>query len=207
MSDMNSVIVPKSDQWNADDFLAGSRTFKIAGTQVRPGTEQPVSIELEGSSKVFRPCKSMCRVMVNAWGADSSSYVGKSMTLYRDPKVKWGGMEIGGIRIGAMSHIDSPMTMALSESKAVRKPFTVKPLELVAPTATASPESKAQDWLDGYLAAVDACEDLDALVALQTKQAKALGKLAGQFPLMHEQAVLAGSERATALDANVGADA
>lgn len=126
--DMSDVIIPKSDQWNADDFLSGPMTFKIVGVKVRHGQEQPVSIEVEGSSKVYRPCKSMARVLVAAWGADSSEYAGRSLTLYCDPKVKWGGMEVGGIRISHMSHIGSSMTMALTVTRANKKPFTVKPL-------------------------------------------------------------------------------
>lgn len=128
MSDMSAVIIPKSDQINADDLISGPVNVTIKAVAVRPGTEQPVSIDIGNPGKVFRPCKSMARVMVSAWGADSSKYVGRSMTLYRDPKVKWGGMEVGGIRISHMSHIDGPMTLALTETKQSRKPFTVKPL-------------------------------------------------------------------------------
>lgn len=129
MSDMTAVIAPKSDQLNADDLIAGDITITITGVKIAPGQEQPVSVEFAGSPKVYRPCKSMSRVMVAAWGPDAKAYVGKSLTLYRDPKVKWGGMEVGGIRIRAMSHIERDMTMMLSESKANRKPFRVTVLK------------------------------------------------------------------------------
>lgn len=137
MSDMSAVIAPKSDQINADDLIAGDITITITAVKVSPGQEQPVSMEFAGSPKVFRPCKSMCRVMVAAWGADAKAYVGKSLTLYRDPKVKWGGMEVGGIRIRAMSHIERDMTMMLSESKANRKPFRVAVLQAPKQASTA----------------------------------------------------------------------
>lgn len=133
MSDMAAVIIPKSDQKNADDLLAGPITIKITDVSVRPGTEQPVSVFFEGDDgKPWKPCKSMARVLVTAWGPDSSKYVGRSLTLYCDPKVKWGGMEVGGIRISHMSDIESAITMALTVTRANKKPFTVKPLE-VAP--------------------------------------------------------------------------
>lgn len=130
MSDMSAVIVPKSDQINADDLIGGDLTIRITGVSVSPGQDQPVSMKFEGSTKVFRPCKSMARVMVAAWGPDSSTYVGRSLQLYRDPSVKWGGMDVGGIRIRAMSNMpnDRPMTMALTEKKGSRKPYTVNPL-------------------------------------------------------------------------------
>ena len=105
MNDMSQVIIPKSDQINADDFVAGPITFQIEGVEIRAGTEQPVSIHLAGEPRAWKPCKSMSRVLVAAWGPDANVYRGRSVTLYRDPTVKWGGMEIGGIRISHMSHI------------------------------------------------------------------------------------------------------
>lgn len=127
--DMSAAIVPKSDQINADDLLSGPITIKISSVKVSPGTEQPVSIFFDGSDKAYRCCKSMARVLVTTWGADSSKYVGRSLTLYCDPKVKWGGMEVGGIRISHMSDISSPLTMALTATRGSRKPFTVRPIE------------------------------------------------------------------------------
>ena len=128
MSDMRSTIVPKSDQWNFDDFVAGPLTFKIRDVKVKSGQEQPVDISLDGTEKFYRPCKSMARVLVHAWGADSSKYIGRSLTLYGDPSVKWGGMAVGGIRISHMSDIDSAITMALTVTRANKKPYTVKPI-------------------------------------------------------------------------------
>jgi hypothetical protein len=130
MSDMSKVITPKSDQQNADDLIAGPLTIRVSGVDIRPGTEQPVSVRFDGDEgKPWKPCKSMCRIMVAAWGADAKAYVGRSMTLYRDPTVKWGGMDVGGIRISHMSDIDRTMVMALTATKGSRKPYTVKPLE------------------------------------------------------------------------------
>jgi len=129
MMDMSQVIQPKSDQINADDLIAGPMTVTIDAVSVNPGTEQPVSIRLKGMSKVYRPCKSMARVMVQAWGADASKYVGRSLTLYRDPKVKWGGLEVGGIRISHMTGLDAPITMMLTQTQKQRAPFKVQPLQ------------------------------------------------------------------------------
>jgi hypothetical protein len=91
----------------------------------------------------------MMRIMVNAWGPNSAAYTGHSMTLYRDPKVKWGGAEIGGIRISHMTGISGAMTMALSESKAVRKMFKVLPLvteRATSPAATGSSPAWYSAW-------------------------------------------------------------
>ncbi len=129
MNDMTKVIEPRSDQWNADDFLSGPRTFTIRDVQIRGGQEQPVNMLLEGTDKAYRPCKSMSRCLVAAWGADARAYVGRSMTLYTDPKVKWGGMEVGGIRISHLSHINGEMVLALTATKGQRKPHRVMPLK------------------------------------------------------------------------------
>ena len=168
MSDMTPVIVPKSDQWNSDDFVAGGpRTFTIKDVQIRPGTEQPVSIALEGSNKVYRPCKTMSRCLVSAWGPDAKKYVGRSMTLYCDPTVKWAGIEIGGIRISHLSHIDGPKRVVLTATKGSRKPHTIQPL-------TDAPQSQVSEGPNARQIEV-VLEDLKALarpgniVALQSK--------------------------------------
>jgi len=143
-NDMHATIVPKSDQLNADDLIGREMTVTITGVNIRGGQEQPVAISFDGDNgKPYKACKSMCRVMVTAWGADSSKYVGRSMTLYRDPTVKWGGMEVGGIRISHMSDIDKPMTLALTMTKSNRKPYTVKPL--VGQPKAAAPQAPPSD--------------------------------------------------------------
>lgn len=145
MSDMSAVIVPKSDQINADDLLAGPLTITITGVKVSSGQEQPVSMFFDGSTKAYRPCKSMARVLVSAWGADSSKYVGRSLTLYCDPRVKWGGMEVGGIRISHMSHLEAPLTLALTMTRANKKPFTVRPM--LTPKPSTAPADHPSDGL------------------------------------------------------------
>ena len=134
MSDMTAVIIPRSDQINADSLLSGPITIKITKVDVKPGVEQPVTISYENDDgKPWRPCKSMARCLVTAWGPDSKKYIGKSLTLYCDSSVKWGGMNVGGIRISHMSDIPESLTMALTVTRANKKPFTVKPLAVSEP--------------------------------------------------------------------------
>lgn len=129
LNDMSAVIVPRSDQQNSDDFLAGPRTITITGVKISPGAEQPCAIFFEGDEgKPYKCCKSMARVLVSCWGPDASKYIGRSLTLYRDPKVTWAGMAVGGIRISHMSHIERTETLMLTATKGSRKPFVVQPL-------------------------------------------------------------------------------
>src|SRR5690348_5899593 len=104
---MSAFCAPKSDQLNSDDLISGPRTITITRVSANEGSpEQPISISFEGDDqKPYKPCKSMRRVMVHIWGPDASQYVGRSMTIYRDPKVQFGGMAVGGIRISHMTDI------------------------------------------------------------------------------------------------------
>lgn len=130
MSDMTLTTEAKSDQLNFDSFPPGvSRTIKITRVDVKPGADQPCDVHFEGmNGRVYRPSKGMRRVMVHVWGKDSAAYVGNSMTLYGDPDVQFGGAKVGGIRISHMTGIQKPVTIALTATRANRKPFTVKPL-------------------------------------------------------------------------------
>jgi len=128
MTDMRAVIEPKSDQVNSDDLIGGPRTIRVTKVTVSAG-EQPVSVYFEGDNgKPWKPCKSMCRLLVAAWGPDAAAYTGRSVTLYRDPSVRWGGMDVGGIRISHMSHIERDMLVALTVTRGKRAPYTVKVL-------------------------------------------------------------------------------
>lgn len=133
MIDMTDTIKPKSDQLNADSLIAGSITINITEVK-KQSTEQPIAVHYDGDDgKPYLPCKQMRRVMVQLWGVDASKYVGRSMTLYRDAKVTWGGAEVGGIRISHMSHINGKQTMSLTATKQSRKPYIVLPLGDIAP--------------------------------------------------------------------------
>jgi hypothetical protein len=146
MNDMLKTIIPKSDQLNADDLIGGkSLTIKITGASIAMG-DQPVALSYEGDGgKPYKPGKSMRRVLVNAWGPDANVYIGRYLTLYRDEKVKFGGIDVGGIRISHMSHIPESMTMALTVTKAQRKPFTVQPLNMhTAPAAAPAVSQEAK---------------------------------------------------------------
>jgi hypothetical protein len=123
------MTIAKSDQLNADDLGGGPRIVTITRVREAEG-DQPVAVHFEGDdNKPFKPCKSMRRVMMLCWGKYASSYVGKSMELYRDPEVQFGGMKVGGIRISRMSHIDGDKSMALTAGKGGKKGmYKVRPL-------------------------------------------------------------------------------
>lgn len=158
--DLTDTIVPNSDQLNADDLMAGPRTVTIAEV-VRGNAEQPVDIHLaEFPGRPWRPSKSMRRVLVTAWGSQSSAYIGRRVTLYRDPEVTFGRDRVGGIKVSHLSDIKGQLKVALTVTRGKRTPHTVDPL----PDAPA-----ARDWI----AEADAATDVDALRALHAAATRA----------------------------------
>jgi hypothetical protein len=149
------TIAAKSDQLNADDLLGGPIVVRITGVTVKKGEEQPVAVALDGY-RPFMPCKTMRRLMVAVWGPDEKVYAGRWLELYRDPKAKWAGTEVGGVRISKMSHIDRAQTLMLAETKKSKAPWTVQPLrpptQDAVPTEAARPPRTWQDTLRPHAA-------------------------------------------------------
>lgn len=201
MSDMLATIVPKSDQLNADDLIGRNLTITIADVSFTPGTEQPVSLHFEGDGgKPYKACKSMRRVLVQVWGADAKAYKGKSMTIYRDPSVLWGGQQVGGIRISHMSGITEPVTMALTATKQSRKPFTVKPL-VVEKTAEKGKGRTVAQFFDELESDLRDCADKEAVKTrlAQSDVAQMLGYLKNGMLTKLEAIILTHRERVGAL--------
>lgn len=131
-ADLMRAAAPKSDQINAEDLLGGPRTFTLLRA-VRGPSEQPVQIEL-AEAKPWRPCKSMQRVLIAAWGPDPSAWPRPARaTLYCDPNVTFGADKVGGIRVSHLSHIREPLKVALTVTKGKRRVCTVQPLREQAP--------------------------------------------------------------------------
>ncbi len=130
MNDLSHTIKPKSDQLNADDLIAGPITATVQNVYMYDSADQPISVEIGNGYQPYKPCKSMRRLLISVWGKHDTDWIGKSMTLYCDPSVKWAGMEVGGIRISHVSHISKPHSMSLTATRGKRKPYTVEPLKL-----------------------------------------------------------------------------
>lgn len=175
MTDLAATITPKSNQLNADDLIGGPRTITITGVRMT-GDEQPIAIDYDGGDgRPYLPCKSMRRVLVAAWGPDGSTYTGRSMTIYRDAAVKFGGDQVGGIRISHLSHIDRDMALALTETRGKRRAFTVRRLEIAAKRKTVG---AFLDELAADLSAASTPEEIDAITAREDV-VKALGAFQG----------------------------
>jgi hypothetical protein len=164
--DITRTVEPRSDQLNFDDVATTSLTITV--TEVKAGPpDQPVHLHnAEYPGRPYKPGKSMRRVLIACWGTDANAYVGRQITLYGDPTIKFGKEAIGGIRIRAVSHITEPVTVALTITRGKRAPFTVQPI----PTELKK-DTSGRDWLTEL---ADADGDAELIGALG-RAAKAAG--------------------------------
>ena len=126
--DIRKSIEAKSDRLNAGDLIGKEITVRIE--KVTEGSaESPVAVYYEGcNGKPWYPAKTMRRAIVAAWGDVGNDWVGKSVTLFRDPEVIYGGVKVGGVRISAFSDIPNDLTLMLTEKRGKKSKFEFKKL-------------------------------------------------------------------------------
>lgn len=126
---LRDTITPKSDQLNADDLIGMEKVITVTGVR-RGNNESPLFINYQGDDgRPFKPCKSMRRILIFAWGENGNDWIGKSMRLYCDPSVKYAGKEVGGIRISAVSGISNPINVKLTATRGSKKEYKVDILQ------------------------------------------------------------------------------
>ena len=169
--DLTESIAPKSDQLDAIDLISGPRTFTIERVSTH-NAEQPFNFHLAGFPRVWRPGKSMRRIIVAAWGSSAENYTGKRLTLYCDETIQFGNDTVGGTRISHMSGIDKPLKVPLLIKRGKSALFTVQPLaaEPTKPVTTPDLDPAAVlEWTD-HLASIGSLDDLRAAWADAIKQ-------------------------------------
>lgn len=175
--DVSNAIVAKSDQLNAVDLVGRDVTVQIV--DVKPGpADQPVHIitDVYGPARPFKASKTALRDIVQAWGTDSTVWVGRRMTLWNDPDVLWAGQAVGGIRIKAMSHIDKPFEAKHIITRGKSKKVMIQPLPDVAPSADPSKIAAAHKAITNATdhAALDAIEHHATSIGIQAHITDAL---------------------------------
>jgi hypothetical protein len=134
ISDLRDTIVPKSDQLNADQLIGGPMTIRVTAVRRGGGEEQPVTVHYEGEAgRPYKPCLTMRKVLIFAWGEDGSQWAGRMMTLYNKRDVKWGGVEVGGIRISHMSHVEGDIKLSLAATRGKKEPIIIKRIDATDP--------------------------------------------------------------------------
>ena len=145
--DISDTLAPKSDQLDAVDLLgAPPRIFTVKSVS-RGNAEQPVEITLEEFPRVWRPGKSMRRVLAHLWGTDASKWTGRRVELFCDTEVVFGGEKVGGTRISRMSHIDGPKSVPIIIKKGRSGGYKVDPLP-DAPTPKPTAQKPSNPKID-----------------------------------------------------------
>lgn len=130
--DIAKAIEPRSDQQNYDDMIAGPRTVTVEG--VDQDKEGRASIHLhEYPGRPFKPSKTNLRLIAQAWGTHAPDWTGRRLTLTGDPTVRFGGQQVGGIRVTALSHIEKAFTANLTTTRGKRAPYKVDVLATEQP--------------------------------------------------------------------------
>ena len=148
VSDLRPTIIPKSDQLNAEQLIGGPITIRV--TDVRIGSDdQPVVVSYEGDGgRPFKPGKTCRKILIFAWGEDGRQWIGRSMTLYNDPSVKFGGADVGGIRISHLSDIPKDLHVSLTATKGKKAPHVIKMLAAKPPARRADPAATVAALLE-----------------------------------------------------------
>jgi len=168
---IEETLAPNSDQLDAIDLVSGPKTFTI--TDVSKGNaEQPVNVHLAEFPRVWRPSKSMRRVLAACWGTESSVWVGRRVTLYCDPEVMFGKEKVGGTRISHLSHLDKPRSIPLLVSRGKSATFRVQPLP-DAPTPDPTAEKVAALRNEWQGADPERRKEIEAEVAALTPSGEA----------------------------------
>lgn len=137
ISNLRDTIIPKGDQLNSEQLLNGPMTITITGV-ARGSDDQPIIIHYKGENgRPYKPCKTMRKVLIFAWGEDGNQWVGRSMTLFNDLSVKWAGVAVGGIRISHMTHIERQISLQLTATRGKKEPTIIN---ILTPPADARVE-------------------------------------------------------------------
>lgn len=129
VSNLRDTIIPKSDQLNAEQLLSAPITITVTDVRRGSGPDQPVIVSYANDEgRPYKPCKTCRKILIFAWGDDGSEWVGKRMTLYCDPDIKFGGVKVGGIRISHLSDIERDMAVSLNVTKGKKGEFVIRKL-------------------------------------------------------------------------------
>ncbi len=134
MTDISHTLEAKADQLNADDLIGGPIVVQIVDARLVNDEKQPVVVDIGRKGRPWKPCKTMRRLMARVISTDIRQWVGRWVELYNDTSVTYGGRAVGGVRVSAVSGIDSQVTVPLAQTRGRKREWTVRPLQ--PPVAT-----------------------------------------------------------------------
>ena len=142
--DISPTLAAKSDQLNADDLIGGPIVVRIEDV-ARGDEDQPVVIRISGNHQPWKPSKTARRCLATCWGPHARTWIGRSVELYRDPEVMFGGVKVGGIRVKAASGIDKPVTVMLASTRGKKAAHRIDVLRAEQPKPRPAPHGDAPE--------------------------------------------------------------
>jgi hypothetical protein len=171
--DIGSTLAAKSDQLDAIELIH-PRTIRVRA--VTAGSkEQPINVWFDGDDdRPFRPSKTVRRLLCAAWGTNGADWVGRSMTIYNDPTVRYGGIEVGGVRVSHVSHISAPIKAMLPVTRGKFKEHVILPLKAEVrsvkpaerPPLDLAPPTESDAVLADLIRRMNEAADMDQLAAI-----------------------------------------
>lgn len=143
MTDISETLAPNSAQLDNIELADGPRTFTVTRVVVKPGEKQPIDVHFAEFPRPWKPGVTMRRVLGHCWTNDSSTWVGRRVRLFRDPKVTYGGDTPGGTRISHLSDIASAVKVPVLLSQGRMGTYPVDPLPDTTPAPTLDPDDIA----------------------------------------------------------------
>ena len=144
--DITDTLAANSNQFNAADIMGAPATVQILHASRQEDPKQPLVLKVSGGFKPWLPCKTVRRILSEAWGADAGVWIGRWVTLYREPSVVYAGEEVGGIRVSALSDIPGNMTVKIKERK-TGKPSEYKIAKLTPPKEAEMDLATFRSWI------------------------------------------------------------
>lgn len=184
MQDMSKFTYNDSDQIIAADLLGGPEVGKIIRMEETEDKKRPLKIFLEGFDKPFLPCLTSRRLLLGCWGKDGTKWIGRSMRLYREPEVTYGGDKVGGARFSHLTDLESDqVTITVQKNKKQTEKITIYRL-VIGEQKPMSPEvfkeklpKVAEAIKSGKLDAMAAIARLEKTANLTEDQKKEVMKL------------------------------
>lgn len=100
-------------------------------------TDKPV-MWFKEIDRGFMYCKTTGHSCAAMFGEDDDGWIGKRITLYADPNVRFGSEQVGGIRVAGSPDITKPLTVRIKFPK--KRAFEVQ----LVPTKAAPPQQSQQ---------------------------------------------------------------
>jgi hypothetical protein len=88
-------------------------------------------------------CKTSGHSIAAMFGKDDSAWIGKRITLYADPDVRFGSEQVGGIRVAGSPDIEKEIKIRVKFPK--KKPIEIVLTPTAAPATTKQAQKSAPD--------------------------------------------------------------